>query len=216
MIMRKAFKAKTKIALFSFFSLFLISCATAPKHFVYSESKEYVALRQVEIKNGDGPYKHPYNITSDDLEEILRNVYYRYMMLISYVWSKPMLAFMPRQQRLLASEISRALSEAGQDEQVVFSVVDEKNKHARTTGTIFIDDLGLNLILDCLHEADFTAVADNYDPEESRWKFWPIDSSQSYRYMKEGKKAKQKNWLVIQLQRGGNGEEKASEEPSSQ
>jgi hypothetical protein len=212
MIMRKAFKARTKIALLAFFPLFLISCATTPKHLVYNENREYVALRQIKIKNGDGPYKHPYNIASGDMEEVLRNVYYRYMMLISYVWSKPVLAFMPRQQRLLATEISRALSEAGQDEQVAFSVVDKNNKHARTTGIIFIDDLGLNLILNCLHEADFTEAADNYDPEKSRWKFWPIDSSQSYRYMKEGKKAKQKNWLVIQLQKDDSSEEKASEE----
>lgn len=216
MIMRKAFKARAKIALFAFFPLFLISCATAPKHCVYNKNKEYVALKQIKIKNGDGPYKHPYNITSDDLKGILSDVYYRYMMLISYVWSKPMPAFMPRQQRLLAAEISRALSEAGQDEQVAFSVVDKNHKHARTTGIIFVDDLGLNLILNCLHEADFTTAADNYDPEKSRWKFWPMDSSQSYRYMKEGKKAKQKNWLVIQLRKDGSSEEMASEEQTSQ
>ncbi|MFH1874382.1 MAG: hypothetical protein ABH859_04260 [Pseudomonadota bacterium] len=189
-----------------FFLIFLVgqftSCSKQDVRFVYNQDKEYVAIKQLKLKAED-LYQHPFQITPEQLTNILDNIYYKHMMLIRYVWSKPKLTFSKRQQAFLAAHLSQALAQAGADEQVEFSIIDPEHERKRTNGKVFIDDQGLNLFLNSLHEPEYTTAVDRYELDEARWKFWPLAPNQGYKCLQNNQKKCQKNWLVIKLPNGG-------------
>lgn len=177
----------------------LVSCAGASKRFVYNQDRQYVALKAIKIKKDAPPYRHPYYITSQEMHRILDRIFYRHMVVIRYVWSKPRFAFTREQRALLAPLLAEALSEARPDEEIVFSVIEKEHKRRRTSGTIFVDEEGLNIVLTCLMEPDFTVEATEYDIDQVRWKLWPVGDGQKYQYNRPDDKQKQYNWLIISM-----------------
>ncbi len=189
----------------------LSACSKQAARYIYQQDKEYIGIKQVKIKNKDSLYKHPFQATPEQLINILDNIYYKHMMLIRYVWSKPKPVFSKRQQELLAVQLSKALDQAGAEEQISFSIIDASHEKKRTNGTIYVDDYGLNIILGSLHEPEYTLAVDAYNLQEARWKFWPIIPEQDYKCLRRNHKNCQKNWLVIKLPNGGAGEDKTQD-----
>jgi hypothetical protein len=187
------------ICLTLFLSSFCIPEANAKTTKIYKTKREYVALK---TKKSD-KFEHPVTVSKEDLEDFLQSVKYKQCKFVSWDWKQSKQVFTSRQLELLANYGAKALTQAADNEYVDFAFTTPSRQFRRyTKGKLFVYQNNLHIIFDRIAEPGADKSPEHYERGEGSWEVVPNGTNQYIQANKYG--SKQKNWLVVALNKKEN------------
>jgi len=157
---------------------------------------ETVEPSRVEVRavtSKEGPYEHPFSLSEQTLEGLLRGLYFQQKM--TFRWKNPERVMDNAEATVLAREMEPAFSALGKDQLIQFRLISKKKE---TKGEIFVKEDCLNIRM--LVIRNYTFLKKGTKATSHQWKLVPQEGQgffPSHAVVWNPKEAT--NWLVVRV-----------------